>query len=100
MKITDNLITGCSITSKHFIVNFYFIWADIVVSCPEIIVAVGTGVRVTVKVRVVISICIVCNVNIVSPTKGWTIIIITVCGVLIIVVNVVFKVTISIIVFE
>ena len=91
---------SCSITSKYFIVNLYLIWANIVVSCPEITVAVGTGVRVTVKIRVVISICIVCNVNIVSSTKGWTITIRTVCGVLVIVVNIVFKVTISIIVFE
>ena len=91
---------SCSVTSKYFIVNLYFIWAEIVVSCPERIVAVGTGVRVTVKVRVIIIICIVCDVNIVSPTKGWTIIIITVCGLVIIVVNVVFEVTISIIVFE
>lgn len=91
---------GFSKISNYFIVNFYLICTKTSTSCPEIIVAVGTCVRVTAKVRIIVTIRIGRNVNIVPPTEGWTIIIVAVCGILIILVNVIFKVSISIIVVQ
>lgn len=93
--------TSCSNIRKRFVINLYLICAEIIVSCPDIVVAVGTVlVRVTIKIRIPITIRIVCNVNIVSPSKSWTIVIITVCRIFIIGINVVFKVSISIIVLQ
>ena len=53
----------------------------------------------TIKVRVIIVSCVVCNVDFMSSTKGWTIVIVAVCGMLI-GGHVIFKVTISVIVFQ
>ena len=53
-----------------------------------------------IKVRVRIVSCIICNVDIMTPSKGWTIAIVVVCGILIVGVDVIFKVTISVIVFQ
>ena len=52
-----------------------------------------------IKVRVRIVSCIICNVDIMTPSKGWTIVIAVVCGRLI-GAHVIFKVTISVIVFQ
>ena len=52
-----------------------------------------------IKVRVRIVSCIICNVDIMTPSKGWTIAIAVVCGRLI-GAHVIFKVTISVIVFQ
>ena len=52
-----------------------------------------------IKVRVIIVSCVVCNVDIMTPSKGWTIVIGAVCCYTI-VVHVFFKVTISVIVFQ
>ena len=92
--------TGHSSLSKHFIVNLYLIWTEIIASGPEIIVAVGTVVHITIKVRVIIAISIVCNMNIVSITKGWTIVVICVGGAFLTSAYVVFKVSIPIIVSQ
>ena len=53
-----------------------------------------------IKVRVRIVSCIICNVDIKTSSKGWTIVIAVVCGILIVGVDVIFKVTISVIVFQ
>lgn len=100
VKLNSDVVYTTFKLSKYFIVNLYLIWIEIIVSGPKIIVAVGTGVHVTIKVRIIIAICIVCNVNIVSITKGWTIIIIAVCGAFLTVADVVFKVSIPIIVSQ
>ena len=92
------------VSSKHFIINLQLIRAEIIsVSCsnPEIIVAIGTAVRVTIKVRIGISSRIVRNFHIMAPTKGWTIIIIAVSGVAIVAVGyVLFEVSIPVVVFQ
>ena len=92
--------TGHSSLSKHFIVNLYLIWTESIVSGPEIIVAVGTVVHVTIKVRIIIATSIVCNMNIVPITKGWTIIVIAVRGTFVTAAYVIFKVSISIIISQ
>ena len=51
-------------------------------------------------VRVITVSCIICNVDIMTPSKGWTIVIVAVCCFTIVVVHVIFKVTISVIVFQ
>ena len=92
------------ISSKHFIINFQLIWAEILPvswSNPEIIVTIWTAVRVTVKVRIGISSQIVRNIHIMAPTKGWTIIILAVSGVVIVAVGyVLFEVSIPFVVFQ
>ena len=94
---------GCPVSSKHFIINFHLIWAEIIpVSCsnPNAIVAIRPAVRVTIKVRIGISSRIVRNVHIMAPTKGWTIIICAVSGAAIVAVGyVVFEVSIPVVVF-
>ena len=93
----------CPVSSKHFIINLQLIRAEIIpVSCsnPQIIVTIGTAVRVTIKVRIGISSCIVRNFHIMAPTKGWTIIMIAVTGVAIVAVGyVLFEVSIPVVVF-
>ena len=74
--------------------------AEATASDPEAIITVGTGVRVTIKARVTIVTRIVRNVNIMPPTKRWTITIVTVCSILIVLVDVVFKVAIAPVVFQ
>ena len=90
--------------SKHFIINLQLIWAEIIPvswSNPEVIVTIGTAVRVTVKVRTGISSRIVHNFHIIAPTKGWTIIIMAVSGVAIAAVGyVLFEVSIRFVVFQ
>ena len=92
------------VSSKHFIINLQLIWAEIIpVSCsnPEIIVTIGTGVRVTTKVRIGISSRIVRNMHIMARTKGWTIIILAVSGPVIVAVGyVLFEVSIPFVVFQ
>ena len=92
------------VSSRHFIINLQLIWAEMIpVSCsnPEIIVTIGTVVRVTIKVRTGISSRIVRNIHIMAPTKGWTIIIIAVSGVAIVAVGyVLFEVSIPFVVFQ
>ena len=92
------------VSSRHFIINLQLIWAEIIpVSCsnPEIIVTIGTAVRVTIKVRLGISSRIVRNFHIMARTKGWTIIIIAVSGVAIVAVSyVLFEVSIPVVVFQ
>ena len=93
----------CPVSSKHFIINFQLIWAEIIpVSCsnPNAIVAIRPAVRATIKVRIGISSRIVRNMHIIAPTKGWTMIIIAVSGVVIVAVSyVLFEVSIPLVVF-
>ena len=92
------------VSSKHFIINFQLIWAEIIpVSCsnPNAIVAIRPAVRVTTKVRIGISSRIVRNIHIMAPTKGWTIIIIAVSGAAPVAVGyVLFEVSIPVVVFQ
>ena len=92
------------VSSKHFIINLQLIWAEIIpVSCsnPNAIVAIRPAVRVTTKVRTGISSRIVRNMHIMARTKGWTIIIIAVSGVVIVAVGyVLFEVSIPFVVFQ
>ena len=92
------------VSSKHFIINFQLIWAEIIpVSCsnPNAIVAIRPAVRVTIKVRTGISSRIVRNMHIMARTKGWTIIILAVSGVVIVAVGyVLFEVSIPFVVFQ
>ena len=92
------------VSSKHFIINLQLIWAEMIPvswSNPEIIVTIGTGVRVTVKVRIGISSRIVRNIHIMAPTKGWTITIIAVSGAAIVAVSyVLFEVSIPVVVLQ
>ena len=92
------------VSSKQFIINLHLIWAEIIPvswSNPEIIVTIGTAVRVTTKVRIGISSRIVRNFHIMARTKGWTIIIIAVSGVAIVAVGyVLFEVSIPFVVFQ
>ena len=61
----------------------------------------GTAVRVATKVRIGISSRIVCNIHIMAPTKGRTIIIMAVSGVAIVAVGyVLFEVSIPFVVFQ
>ena len=85
--------------SKHFIVNFQLIWTEGWTSGPDIIITIGTSIRRAIKTRVIIVSCIICNVDIMPSSKGWTIVIVVVCGMLI-GAHVIFKVTISVIVFQ
>ena len=91
------------VSSKHFIINFQLIWAEIIpVSCsnPNAIVAIRPAVRVTTKVRIGISSRIVRNIHIMATTKDWTIIIIPVSGAAIVAVGyVLFEVSIPVVVF-
>ena len=92
------------VSSRHFIINLQLIWAEMTPvswSNPEIIVAIGTAVRVTTKVRVGISSRIVRNIHIMAPTKHWTIIILAVSGAAIVAVGyVLFEVSIPFVVFQ
>ena len=90
----------CLELSKHFVVNLHLTWAERSASGPEITVTVGTGVRVTAEVRIIVVTRAVCNVDIMPSTKGWTIIVVSVCGILWIDVYVVLEVAISIIVSQ
>ena len=54
----------------------------------------------TIKARVRIVSCVVCNVDIMPCTKGWKIVIVTVCGIVIVGVHIIFKVSIPVIVFQ
>ena len=93
------------ISSRHFIINFQLIWAEMIPvswSNPEIIVTIGTAaVRVTTKVRIGISSRIVVNKHIMATTKDWTITIIAVSGGAIVAVGyVLFEVSIPVVVFQ
>ena len=92
--------TRHSSLSNNFIVNLYLIWVEIIASGPDIIVTVSTVVHATTSVRIPIATCIVCNMNIMPIAKGWTIVVVVVCGAFITVAYVVFKVSISIIVSQ
>ena len=85
--------------SGPFIINLHLICAEIVSSCPDIIVTVFTSVRLTIEIRIIVTICVTCYVNIMSPTECRTIIPIIVCCTTMIA-NVLFKVSISVVVFE
>ena len=76
---------------NHFVENFSVVRAETAASGPHTIVTEGTAVRVTIKIRIVIASCIVCDVNIMSTTKSWTIVIVTVCGISRVAVHVYFK---------
>ena len=54
----------------------------------------------TMEVRVIIVSCVVCNVDFMSSAKGWTIVIVTVCGIVIVGVHIIFKVSIPVIVSQ
>ena len=92
------------VSSRHFIINLQLIWAEMIPvswSNPEITVTIGTAVRVTIKVRTGISSRIVRNIHIMARTKGRTIIIMAVSGVVIVTVGyVLFEVSIPFVVFQ
>lgn len=92
-----------TVLSKHFIINLQLIWAEIIpVLCsnPDSIVTIWRSVLVTItKVRISIVSCIVCNVDIMA-SKCWKIVIFAVRGVLIVVAYVLFKISITIVVFQ
>ena len=54
----------------------------------------------TMKVRVIIVSCVVCNVDFMTSAKDWTIAIVTECGILVVGVHFIFKVSIPVIVFQ
>ena len=54
----------------------------------------------TIKARVRIVSCVVCNVDFMTSAKGWTMAIVTVCGILIVAVHIIFKVSIPVIVSQ
>ena len=84
--------------SNHFIVNLQLTWAEVIVSSPHITVTIGTciGIAAAIKVRVIVVSCVVCNVDIMAPAKGWTIARVAVCGILVVWVYVLFKVSITV----
>lgn len=94
------------VSNKHFIINLQLIWAKIISpalpSSPDTIVAIWTAVRLAIiKVRIIIVSCIVCNYKIIAPTKGWTIVVMTVRGVAIVAVGyVLFKISITVVIFQ
>lgn len=98
LTMSHDLLPIAPLTGQ-FAVNFYLIGAEIIASCPHVIVAVWNVVRAARETRIIVSICIVCNVNIMSWTEGRTIIVIVVCSVITIG-NVPFKISRSLIVFE
>lgn len=95
--LINQWLTRHSRLSKNFIVNLCVTWTEIIVSGPKIIVTVGTGVRVATKVIIIGGASIVSEVDVMSRTKGWTIVIVTIRGIAWIG-YVVFKVSIPIIV--
>ena len=86
----------------YFIVNLQLIWTEVIISGPHVTVTIGTCIRIAVaiKVRVIIVSRIVCNVDIVPPSKRWTVAIPGVCGINIVGVHVFFKVSISVVVSQ
>ena len=54
----------------------------------------------TIKARVIIVSCVVCNVDFMTSAKDWTMAIVTVCGILIVAVHIIFKVSIPVIVSQ
>ena len=94
---------SCPVSSKDFVINLQLIWTKIIsVSCsnPERIVTIGTTVRLTNRnVRISIVSCIVCNVDIMVP-KSWKIAVVAVRGRMIVVGYVLFKISITSIVFQ
>ena len=54
----------------------------------------------TIKARVRTVSCVVCNVDIMPSAKDWTIVIVTVSGIVIVAVYIIFKVSIPVIVFQ
>ena len=54
----------------------------------------------TIKGRVIIVSCVVCNVDFMTSAKDWTIVIVTVCGIVRVAVYIIFKVSIPVIVFQ
>ena len=82
-----------------FIINLYLICAEIITSCPDIIVAVFPGIRLTIEVRIIVTISVICYVNIMSPTECRTIIIMIVCCIVMLA-DVLFKVSISVVVLQ
>ena len=94
-----------TVSNKHFIINLQFIWAKIISplpSSPDPIVAIWTAVRIAIiKVRTIIVSCVVCNNKIIAPTKGWTTVVPTVCGVAIFALAyVLFKISITVVIFQ
>lgn len=98
LTMSHDLLPIAPLTGQ-FAINFYLIGAEIIASCPHIIVAVWHEVWAARETRIIISICVVCNINIMSRTEGRTIIVIAVCSVITIG-NVPFKISRSLIVFE
>lgn len=98
LTMSHDLLLIAPLTGQ-FAVNFYLIGAEILASCPHIIVAVWNVVRATTKARIIVSICIAWNINIMSRTEDRTIIVIAVHSV-ITTGNVPFKISRSLIVFE
>lgn len=78
-----------------FIVNLYLTCTKSIASRPPIGVTIRTGVRVTIEIRIIVTVCIACNVNVMSPTECRTITIVAVCGIRWMDVNIVFEISIS-----
>ena len=88
------------VSSKNFVINLQLIWRKILCSNPGRTVTIRTAVLLTNSyVRISIVSCIVCNVDIIG-TKSWKIAIVAVCGVLIVVVYVLFEISITVVAFQ
>ena len=54
----------------------------------------------TIKGRVIIVSRVVCNVDFMTSAKDWTIVMVTVCGIVRVAIYIIFKVSIPVIVFQ
>ena len=88
------------VSSKDFVINLQLIWRKISCSNPLRIVTIGTAVRLTKsEARISIVSCIVCNVDIMA-TKSWKIVIAAVRGCMIVLGYVLFKISVTVVVFQ
>ena len=88
------------VSSKDFVINLQLIWSKILCSNPLRIVTIGTAVRLTKnEARISIVSCIVCNVDIMVP-KSWKIVIAAVRGPIIVLGYVLFKISVTVVVFQ
>ena len=92
-----------AVLSKHFIINLQLIWAEMIpVLCsnPDPRVAIWPSVLITItKPRISIVSCIVCNVDIMA-TKSWKTVIAAVRGPTKLLGYVLFKISITVVVFQ
>ena len=88
------------ISSKDFVIDLQLIWRKISCSNPVRIDTIVTAVRLTKsEARISIVSCIVCNVDIIVP-KSWKIVIAAVRGCMIVLGDVLFKISVTVVVFQ